>query len=67
MPQIAPLNDELVDAAAVAGYLGCARSWVYENANWLGARPLPKRPPTKRRHRGVRMESFRGSEKSQPA
>jgi hypothetical protein len=33
MPELAPLSDELVDAAAVARYLGCARSWVYENAD----------------------------------
>jgi hypothetical protein len=40
MHEIAPHSGELVDAAAVARYLGCARSWVYENAHWLGARPL---------------------------
>jgi predicted DNA-binding transcriptional regulator AlpA len=40
MQEIAPHSGGLVDAAAVARYLGCKRSWVYENADWLGARPL---------------------------
>jgi hypothetical protein len=40
MPEIAPRSGELVDAAAVARYLGCTRGWVYERAAWLGARPL---------------------------
>jgi predicted DNA-binding transcriptional regulator AlpA len=33
MQEIAPHSGGLVDAAAVARYLGCKRSWVYENAD----------------------------------
>jgi hypothetical protein len=44
MPELAPHSGALVDAQAVACCLGCARSWVYENANWLGARPLGQGP-----------------------
>jgi len=35
---------ELVDAAAVASYLGVARSYVYEHAAELGARRLGRGP-----------------------
>lgn len=49
MQELALPSDELVDAAAVARYLGCGRSWVYENASWLGARRLGRGPKARLR------------------
>jgi hypothetical protein len=49
MQEFAPHSGELVDAAAVARYVGCKRSWVYENADWLGARRLGQGPKPCRR------------------
>jgi hypothetical protein len=49
MQELAPHSGELVDAAAVARYLGCKRSWVYENAEWLGARRLGQGPKPRQR------------------
>lgn len=38
---LAQARATLVDAAAVAEYLGVDRGWVYEHADELGARRLP--------------------------